>query len=128
MHLTGRPTWNRPYQPPENPPPGFGFADMLHVEGYLETDPVAYQTAPPLTALSYRSRLIDIASSGQHYQVQVDPVSLRKLIAWVDTMAPYRGAEEIREIEDPDFQGINWLSIRPRVKTAPIIIRPGPVD
>jgi hypothetical protein len=128
MHLTGRPTWNRPYEKPENPPPGFGFADMLHVEGYLETDPVAYQTPPPMTALSYRSRLIDIASSGKHHDVQVDPVSLRKLIAWVDTMAPYRGAEEVREIDDPDFQGIDWLSIRPRVKTAPTIIRPGPVD
>lgn len=128
MHLTGRPTWNRPYEPPENPPPGFGFADMLHVEGYLETDPIAYQTPPPMTALSYRSRLIDIVSSGQHHGVQVDPISLRKLIAWVDTMAPYRGAEEIREIDDPDFQGIDWLSIRPRVRTAPIITRPGPVD
>lgn len=43
-------------------------------------------------------------------------------------MVPYRGAEEVREIDDPDFQGIDWLSIRPRVKTAPTIIRPGPVD
>ncbi len=128
MHLTGRPTWNRPYEPPENPPPGFGYADMLHVEGYYETDPVAYQTVPPMTALSYRSRLIELVSGGEHHGVQLDPVSLRKLIAWIDTMAPYRGAEEVREIDDPDFQGIDWLSIRPRVKTAPTIIRPGPVD
>lgn len=28
----------------------------------------------------------------------------------------------------PDFSGIDWLSIRPRVKTAPRIVRPGPVD
>ncbi len=126
--LTGRPAWGRPYEMPENPPPGFGFADMLHVEGYDQRDPVAYQTPPPMTALSYRSRLIDIASSGKHHDVKVDPVSLQKLIAWVDTMAPYRGAEEVREIDDPEFQGVDWISIRPRVKTAPTIIRPGPVD
>jgi len=72
--------------------------------------------------------LIDIASSGKHHDVKVDPVSLQKLIAWVDTMAPYLGAEEVREIDDPEFQGVDWLAIRPRIKTAPRIVRPGPVD
>jgi hypothetical protein len=43
-------------------------------------------------------------------------------------MAPYRGSEEVRAIPDPEFQGVDWLSIRPRIKTAPTIIRPGPVD
>ncbi len=128
MLLTGRPAWGRPYELPENPPPGFGIADILHVEGYDQLDPVAYQTPAPMTALSYRSRLIDIASSGKHHDVKVDSLSLQKLIAWVDTMAPYRGTEEVRELDDPEFQGIDWLSIRPRVKTAPIIVRPGPVD
>lgn len=128
MLLTGRPAWGRPYEKPEDPPRGFGIANILHVEGYDQLDPVAYQTPPPMTALSYRSRLIDIASSGEHHDVKVDSLSLRKLIAWVDTMAPYRGAEEVRELDDPEFQGIDWLAIRPRVKTAPTIIRPGPVD
>ena len=27
-----------------------------------------------------------------------------------------------------DRQGIDWLAIRPRIKTAPRIVRPGPVD
>ena len=126
--LTGRPAWGRPYERPENPPPGFGIADILHVEGYDQRDPVAYQTPPPMSALSFRSKLIEIASSGKHHDVKVDPVSLQKLIAWIDTMAPYRGSEEVREIDDPEFQGIDWLAIRPRVKTAPRIIRPGPVD
>jgi len=126
--LTGRPAWGRPYEKPENPPPGFGIANILHVEGYDQRDPKAYQTPPPMTALSYRSQLIEIASSGKHHDVQVDPVSLQKLIAWVDTMAPYRGAEEVREIDDPVFQGVDWLSIRPRIKTAPRIVRPGPVE
>ena len=43
-------------------------------------------------------------------------------------MCPYRGEEEVREIPDPEFQGVDWLSIRPRIKTAPVIVRPGPVD
>ena len=33
-----------------------------------------------------------------------------------------------REIADPVFQGVDWLAIRPRIKTAPRIVRPGPVD
>jgi len=98
------------------------------VEGYDQRDPAGYATPPPMTKLSYRSRLIERASSGKHHDVKVDPESLLRLILWVDTMAPYRGSEEVREIDDPEFQGVDWLSIRPRIKTAPTIIRPGPVD
>ena len=43
-------------------------------------------------------------------------------------MCPYRGDEEVREIPDPVFQGVEWLSIRPKIKNAPTIVRPGPVD
>jgi len=126
--LTGKPTWAKPYQKPKNPVPGWGIANMLMVEAYDRRDPKAYQTPQPMTALSYKSRLIDLASNGKHYDVRVDPVSLRRLIAWVDAMCPYRGDEEVREIPDPTFQGVDWLSIRPKVKSAPVIVRPGPVD
>lgn len=126
--LIGRPTWGKPYKKPDKPVPGFGIANTLMVEGYDQRDPNAYKTPKPMTHLSRKSRLIELASSGKHYNVKVDPVSLRKLIAWIDTMCPYRGDEEVRQIEDPDFQGIDWLSIRPEVKNAPTIIRPGPVD
>jgi hypothetical protein len=98
------------------------------VEGYATTDPRAYRTPPPMTKLSYRSRLIELASSGKHYGVSVDPLSLQRLIAWVDAMCPYQGDEEVRQIDDPVFQGVDWLAVRPRIKTAPTIIRPGPVD
>ena len=128
MLLTGRPAWGRPYEQPEQPPAGFGIANILQVEGYDKLDPQAYLTPAPMSALSYRSKLIDIASSGKHHDVQVDSLSLQKLIAWVDTMAPYRGAQEVREIDDPVFQGVDWLAVRPRIRTAPTIIRPGPVD
>ena len=128
MLLTGNPTWGAPYRVPENPPPGFGYADMLMVEGYDQRDPEGYSTPPPMTALSYRSRLIELVSSGEHHGVKLDGEDLERLIAWVDTMAPYRGLEEVREIDDPEFPGVDWLSVRPRVRTAPRIIRPGPVD
>jgi len=47
-----------------------------------------------------RGRLINVASSEKHNKVKVDPV----------------------------FQGVEWLSIRPKIKNAPRIVRPGPVD
>ena len=77
-----------------------------------------------MTALSYRSPLIKMVMSGKHYDVKVDPVSLRRLIAWVDAMGPYRGEDEIRAIPDPEFDDIEELAIRPRTRTAPRISRP----
>ncbi len=133
--FTGKPSWGRGYQMPKNPPPGFGIADMIMVEGYDQRDPKAYQTPEPMTKLSYKSRLVEIVSGnhppakdGKVPKVKVDEVSRRRIIAWVDAMAPYRGDEEVREIPDPVFAGVDWLSIRPRVKTAPVIVRPGPMD
>ena len=54
---------------------------MLMVEAYGQLDPLAYQTPPPLSALSYRSRLIELASNGKHYDVKVDQESLLRLMA-----------------------------------------------
>jgi len=126
--FTGRPAWGAAYAPPKNPPPGFGIADMLMVEGYDQRDPRGYETPPPMTRLSYKSRLIDTASSGKHNDVRLPPDDLLRLILWVDAMCPYLGDEEVRAIDDPEFQGVDWLAIRPRIKTAPRIVRPGPVD
>lgn len=126
--LLGNPSWGAPYHPPENPPAGFGIADTILVEAYDPRDPAAYMTPEPMTKLSYRSRLIDRVSSGKHHDVTVDEVSRRRLIAWVDAMCPYRGDEEVREIEDPMFQGIDWLSMRPQIKNAPVVVRPGPIE
>jgi hypothetical protein len=126
--FTGNPSWGAAYKLPDNPPPGFGIADMLMVEGYDQRDPQAYRTPPPMTKLSYKSRLIELISGDKHHDVKVDEISRQRLIAWVDAMCPYMGDEEIRQIDDPVFPGIDWLSVRPRVKTAPHIIRPGPVD
>jgi acetyl esterase/lipase len=82
----------------------------------------------PMTRLSYGSRLIERVSSGKHHGVKVDAVSLQRLAAWVDAMCPYIGDEEVRQIDDSVFQGVEWLAIPPRIRTAPRIVRPGPVD
>jgi hypothetical protein len=126
--LTGFPTWGAPYDPPKDPPPGFGIADTIMVEGYSTVDPRAYTTPEPMTRLSYKSRLIALAASGKHHGVKVDDVSLLRLICWVDTMCPYYGEEEIRKIDDPQFQGVDWLAVRPLIESAPRVVRPGPVD
>lgn len=128
LTLIGRPTWGTPYIAPEKPIPGFGIADTLMVEAYGTVDPQAYVTPPPMTSLSYRSRLIDLVSSGKHHDVKVDEISRLRLIAWVDAMCPYLGDDEVREIPDPVFQGVDWLAVRPKIQTAPRLIRPGPVD
>ena len=106
----------------------WGIAGTLMVEAYDQRDPNGYRTPPPMTALSLKSKLIEIASSGKHNKVRVDPVSLRRLILWVDTMCPYRGSDEVRAIPDPQFQGVDWLAIRPKIRNAPTIVRPGPLD
>jgi len=126
--FTGKPAWGKRYLMPKDPPPGFGIADMIMVEGYDQRDPAGYATPEPMTRLSYRSRLVERVSSGKHHDVKVDEISRRRIIAWVDAMCPYRGDKEVREIEDPVFQGIDWLSVRPKVRNAPRIVRPGPVE
>jgi len=100
------------------------IAGALMCENFAPSDPDSYVTTPPLTYLSYTSRLIENAMSGRHHGVKVDAVSLRKLIGWVDCNCPYRGDEDIRELPDPSFPGIELLPIRPRVRTAPRIPRP----
>jgi hypothetical protein len=129
LTLIGRPTWGKPYDPPKKPLAGWGIAGMIMVEAYGKTDPRAYATPKPMTSLSYKSRLIEmVASRAPHHGVKMDPISLQRLIAWVDAMCPYCGDEEVREIPDPDFQGVDWLAIRPKIKNAPRVVRPGPVD
>jgi len=123
--LIGRPGWGRTNAVPENAP-GYDYAGTLKVENYSTVDPAAYRTPEPMKRLSYTSKLVERASSGKHHGVKVDPYSLLRLILWVDTMCPYLSDEDIRAESDPVFQGSDWLAIKPRLKTAPVVIRPGP--
>ncbi|MFH1920387.1 MAG: hypothetical protein ABIP48_10945, partial [Planctomycetota bacterium] len=122
LTLVGPAAWG--YSAPADRP-GYGIAGAIPVEsGYGMNDPSALGTLQPMQYLSYKSRLIDLASNGEHYDVKVDPVSLHRLIAWVDSCCVYMGEPEIRAQGDPDFPGIELLPIRPRVATAPVIERP----
>jgi hypothetical protein len=63
--------------------PGYGIAGVIPVESaYGQNDPAALRTLEPMQYLSYVSRLIELAGSGTHYDVRVDPISLHRLIAW----------------------------------------------
>ncbi|MDR1959267.1 MAG: hypothetical protein LBQ54_09550 [Planctomycetaceae bacterium] len=130
MTLMGSPTWGTAYKNRKEADTvgGFGWADTIMVEAYNQRDPAAYATYPPMTKLSYKSRLVKLMAEGKHYDVKVDPESLHRVILWVDAMGPYYGTEEVRCMADPIFQGKDWLAQTPRVMTAPIIQRPGPFD
>jgi hypothetical protein len=93
------------------------------VEAYDQRDPNSLKTLAPMTIYSHKSRLIENAMSGKHNKVKVDPASLRRLIAWVDSNGPYLGEEEIRKMYDPHFGGVERLQVRPRCATAPNIDR-----
>jgi hypothetical protein len=125
MTLVGRPGWGRTNAIPEKMP-GYDLAGTLKVENYSTVDPEAYRTPVPMTRLSYTSKLVALASSGKHHNVKVDPYSLLRLTLWVDTMCTYLSDEDIRAEDDPVFQGSDWLAIKPRLKSAPVVIRPGP--
>ncbi|MBM3475529.1 MAG: hypothetical protein FJX75_19865 [Armatimonadetes bacterium] len=123
LTLIGSAGWGNPVAADR---PGYGIAGVLPVESMDPTlnDPRAYGVLSPMQSLSYTSKLIDLAMSGEHYDVRVDPLSLQRLIAWVDACGPFMGEEELRAQGDPDFPGIDLLPIRPRVATAPVVDRP----
>lgn len=82
---------------------------------------------PPMTALSYQSKLIRIATGGKHHGVRVSPLEEARLVAWVDALCPYLGMEEL--LERPDipqevyfkvgmYQGLSYAA---RMATAPVV-------
>jgi len=124
LTLVGPAGWWNPVA--DHGQPGYGFADIMPVETMDPTmnDPIALETLPSYQYLSSRSRLVERMRSGEHHHVKVDPESLHRVITWVDATGPFNGEEEIRQIDDPVFVGIELLPIRPRVKTAPVVPRP----
>ena len=124
LTLVGAAGWGNPVRGSGRA--GYGLAGAIPVESMdpSHNNPAAYATLRPMRYLSARSPLIERAGGGKHHSVKADPLSLRRLIAWVDACCPYMGEPEVRAIADPDFDGIDLLPIRPRVKTAPVIERP----
>jgi len=123
LTLVGAAGWGSPARGGRG---GYGIAGAIPVETLDRTTrhPKAYVTLRPMRYLSYKSELVARAMSGKHHKVKADPLSLRRLIAWVDACCPYRGDPEVRSVADPAFAGIEKLPIRPRVRTAPVIVRP----
>jgi len=115
MTLVG-PAWAGPK--PEGSAATLGLAGCLNVE-------VTHQYGPlkPMTMLSATSRLIDMATSGQHYKVKIDGDDLLRLIAWVDCNCVYRGDEEVRQIPDPPPAVAGQFPVAVRTRTAPHIDR-----
>jgi hypothetical protein len=118
----GRFGWNGKIKHDKHGLPG-SISGCLVVEGYPENSPASLATLKPMTHLSYVSTLIHHAMSGEHNKVKVDPLSLRRLIAWVDANGPFLGDEEIRKIPDPPFKPSEAIGVRPRLATAPDIDR-----
>jgi hypothetical protein len=81
-----------------------GLAGVIMSEKYDHRDPAAYRTLPPLTYLSYRSKLLDLATSGRHHGVKVDETSRLQLIGWIDANGPYRGLDDVHRLKDARCQ------------------------
>jgi hypothetical protein len=80
-----------------------------------------------MTAMSYRSRLIELSTSGKHYDVRVAPEEEARLVAWVDALCPYLGLEEILAESDITAEGYfnqavyEGLSYPSKMCTAPVV-------
>ncbi len=89
--------------------------------------PTQDTVVPPMTAMSYKSKLVWIATSGKHHDVKVTPREEAQLVAWVDALCPYLGLEEI--VDRPDMpadayyanSAYKGLTYPPRMRTAPMV-------
>jgi len=97
--------------------PGFdGTSGYVAVPNTIVT---RYDTMPPLTYLSPRSKLIAQAMDQQRCGKHLSPEDLRMLIAWIDLWAMFRSDEVCREIEDPPSRWFPLWTWPPKTKTAP---------
>ena len=91
--------------------------------------PTQDTVVPPMTAMSYRSPLVEIVSSGKHHKVKVSPAEEAMIIAWVDALCLYMGTEEILLQPDIDPQQYyadpsnKRFTYPPRMRTMPAVHR-----
>jgi hypothetical protein len=78
-----------------------------------------YDTLPPLSCLSPRSRLIDQALDKSRCGQYLAGEDLHMLIAWIDLWAMYRSDDELRAIEDPPAEWFPLWSYPPKTSSAP---------
>lgn len=96
-----------------------------HVEdnyvGVRGTIDIRYDTLPPLSCMSPKSRLITQAMDKNRCGKNISADDLRMLIAWVDLWAMFRSDEEVREIEDAPSDWFPLWTYPPKTKTAPFV-------
>jgi hypothetical protein len=78
-----------------------------------------YDTLPPLSCLSPRSRLIAEAMNKSRCGQKLAANDLQMLIAWVDLWAMFRSDDELRAIEDPPAAWFPLWTYPPKTKNAP---------
>ena len=80
----------------------------------------------PMSIFSNNSLLLKVITTDKknHGDLKLEADELRMLAAWMDLNCPYQGDDELRQLPDPQFDGIEYIVPRPRIKTAPIIPRP----
>ncbi|MBM4039710.1 MAG: hypothetical protein FJ290_14470 [Planctomycetes bacterium] len=91
------------------------------ISGVVMSFGVPYDVLKPMTALSYRSKLISMLLDANHPGSKLPPADLQMLIAWVDTWGMYRSEEDIRGLHDPDPKFFADWPYPPRLKTAPSV-------
>lgn len=97
--------------------PGFkGDTGYVAVPNTLAT---RYDTLPPLSCLSPKSRLITEAMNKSRCGQKLAPDDLQMLIAWIDLWAMFRSDDELRAIEDPPAEWFPLWTYPPKTKTAP---------
>ena len=96
-----------------------GFDASRNYVGLPSTKDVPYDTLPPLTYLSPKSRLIAESMDKKRCGKSLSAEDLRMLIAWVDLWAMYRSDEDVREIEDAPSDWFPLWTYPPKTKTAP---------
>lgn len=103
-----------------------GTPDISASSTYLglpSTMNVPYDTLPPLTYLSPKSRLIAEAMDKGRCGKSISADDLHMLIAWVDLWGMFRSDEELREIEDAPSEWFPLWTYPPKTKTAPRVRR-----
>ncbi len=64
----------------------YGIAGAIPVESsYGQNDPKALTTLRPMQYLSYRSRLVELAGGGKHYDVKLSEGEMHRITVWLDS-------------------------------------------
>jgi len=123
------PDVGRALHAPAKPPPGFRDRGHADGRGLLDDGPEGLRDAGAddravVPQQAHPDRLERQAPRGQG---GCDESAAAHLLGRHHG-APSSARKEIRSEPDPEFQGVDWLAVRPRLKNRARIVRPGPID